>query len=179
MHAFSVFGNPSKGKKSQKTSANKHIRHNPNLKDAIITSETKGEQRSRQATCLTIEAYLKTLKSTKEQLKTIKRRKDGARILQNTYTATGHDLSKRDELNSFSNGLSREIFKAEVMVQRIQGSNSFSSPGEDYYCQEIVVRAQNANNVEEFGRILMEPAPCGEVSKSKKSKKLKKKILDI
>ena len=168
-HPISVFSKPSKSKKSQKTVANNYILHNPNLKDAIINCETK-EQRQ----CVIIEDYIKTIKSTKGRLETIRDNEKGAQILKKTYTATGHDLSKPDQLNSFLNGLSREVYKGEVIIQKMKGSKSFRSPGNDSYCQEILGRVENANNLEKFGRLLMEPAPCGHIKETSRIKKISK-----
>ena len=162
-HPTSVFSDPKNRKKSQKTGAHKYMLHDPNL-DAIMRYETKEQKQ-----CLIIGDYLKTIKITKKQLEMIKDHKEGAQILKETYTATGHDLSKPYQLNSFLNGLSREIYKGEVIMQRIQGSNSFRSPGNDYYCQDILQRVKEANNLEGFGRLLMEPAPYGQLFNGQKN----------
>jgi hypothetical protein len=160
-HPISVFSEPSNRKKSQKTVGHHYMLHNLNL-DEIKRCETKAEKQ-----CVIIEYYLKPLQSTEKRLKAMG---DKDPSLKNTFTATGHDLSKPHEKRSFLKGLSREIYKGEVIVQRIKGSNSLSLPGQDHYCKEIHGRVQNANNLEDVGRILMEPAPCGQISQSKKSK---------
>ena len=161
-HPISVFGDPENRKKSQKAIGQKYMLHNPNF-DAIKNCETKQQQQA-----MIVEEYVKTIQSTKEKLETIRNHKEGARVLKKTCTATGHDLSKPRQLNSFLKGLSREVYKGEVIVQKLNGSNSFPSPGKDSYCREILGKVEKTNNLEQVGCLLMEPAPySSQISKSK------------
>ena len=84
-HPISVFSDPKNRKKSQITVASKYMLHSPNL-DAITSCKTKEQKQ-----CVIIEDYLKTMKSTKERLEMIRNNQEGERILNETYTATGHD----------------------------------------------------------------------------------------